>query len=432
MSGHTQRMPRRVAVAALAAALLVPLAPAATAGTASWLRRSRVDLRGARAHMAAVDHDVRAMQRALAAADTRLAISTDRLVGLQARLASTEGAYRRARGRAVLVRYRMAIVNGQLGAARQRLGRHRRSLARHVDGLYRFAGDGGRMLSTLAGADDLREFTTGVSYLGSALRVDRRLLGGDVELTHMVVRARRRMTALRRVQVIEQSLLGRSRDNLRLLAGRQRELTAEIRRLVRARRRALAALHADRAHAAVLVRLLETVTARLADQLRRDQLRAQRRAPPAPAVVPLAPLPLSGPPPAWTGSLPEDGRAWAPAIEAAARRYGVDGRLLAALVWAESAFQPAARSSAGAIGLAQLMPQTAAGLGVDPAVPGQNLQGGARYLSEQLRRFGSTELALAAYNAGPTAVQEAGGVPNIAETQAYVVRVLTLYEQLAA
>lgn len=426
----SQRISRRVAAAALAAALLVPVAPEAAAGTASWLRRSRVDLRGARAHMAAVDHDVWAMQRALAAADTRLAISTDRLAGLRARLASAERAYRRARRRAALVGYRMAIVNGQLRASRRRLGRHRFSLALHVDGLYRFAGDGGRMLSALAGADDLREFTSGVSYLESALRVDRRLLEGDVELNRMVTRARRRMTALRRVQGIEQSLLDRSRDNLRFLAERQREVTGEIRRLVRARRRALATLHADREHAAVLVRLLGTVTARLADQLRRDQLRAERRAPPAPTVDPLAPLPRAGPPPEWAGSLPEEGRTWAVAIEAAARRYGVDGRLFAALVWAESAFQPAARSSAGATGLAQLMPQTAAGLGVDPAVPGQNLQGGARYLSEQLRRFGSTELALAAYNAGPTAVQEAGGVPDIAETQAYVVRVLTLYEQL--
>ncbi|MBW3601124.1 MAG: lytic transglycosylase domain-containing protein [Actinobacteria bacterium] len=241
------------------------------------------------------------------------------------------------------------------------------------------------------------------------------------------------MKTLGRVQALEQSLLGRSRDNLRVLAGRQQRLTAEIRRLTRARRRTLAALHADRAHAAALVRLLEDVTARLADRLRRDRLRAERLAPPLPtgAAVPLAPLPLSGPAPAWAGSLPEEGRQWAPAIEEAARRHGVDGRLLAALVWAESAFQPAARSSAGALGLAQLMPGTAAGMDVDPSVPGQNLQGGARYLSEQLRRFDSTELALAAYNAGPMAVQEAGGVPDIAETQAYVVRVLTLYEQLA-
>ena len=87
-------------------------------------------------------------------------------------------------------------------------------------------------------------------------------------------------------------------------------------------------------------------------------------------------------------------------------------------------------SSAGAIGLAQLMPATAAGLGVDPHDPLQNLEGGARYLRQQLDRFGSFELGLAAYNAGPTRVAQAGGVPAIAETQAYVQVVLDRYVQL--
>jgi soluble lytic murein transglycosylase-like protein len=88
------------------------------------------------------------------------------------------------------------------------------------------------------------------------------------------------------------------------------------------------------------------------------------------------------------------------------------------------------RSHAGAIGLAQLMPGTAAGLGVDPTDPLQNLQGGARYLREQLDRFGTPELALAAYNAGPNRVAQAGGIPRITETQTYVRRVLDTWEQL--
>ena len=90
-------------------------------------------------------------------------------------------------------------------------------------------------------------------------------------------------------------------------------------------------------------------------------------------------------------------------------------------------------SHAGAIGLSQLMPGTAAGLGVDPWDPVQNMVGGARYLRAQLERFGSADLALAAYNAGPGRVESAGRtVPQITETQVYVLRVLERYESLVA
>lgn len=132
----------------------------------------------------------------------------------------------------------------------------------------------------------------------------------------------------------------------------------------------------------------------------------------------------------WKAKLPAAGRVWADAIEAAAGRHGVDPRLLAALVRAESGFRPQARSSAGAIGLAQLMPATARGLGVDPYDPAANLDGGARYLRDMQRRFGSDALALAAYNAGPGRVERSGGIPNIPETRAYVARVLRFYQEL--
>jgi len=112
-------------------------------------------------------------------------------------------------------------------------------------------------------------------------------------------------------------------------------------------------------------------------------------------------------------------------IEAAAAKNGVDPALLRALVRQESGFDPAARSGAGAVGLTQLMPGTAASLGVDPTDPAQALDGGARYLRQQLDRFGGDERkALAAYNAGPGAVARFGGVPPYTETQNYVQRVL--------
>lgn len=112
-------------------------------------------------------------------------------------------------------------------------------------------------------------------------------------------------------------------------------------------------------------------------------------------------------------------------IGAAAAKYGLDPALLKGLIRAESNFDPNAGSPAGAQGLTQLMPATAASLGVtnvhDPA---QAIDGGARYLAQQLKAFaGDVTKALAAYNAGPGAVQRYGGVPPYAETQAYVVRV---------
>jgi soluble lytic murein transglycosylase-like protein len=149
------------------------------------------------------------------------------------------------------------------------------------------------------------------------------------------------------------------------------------------------------------------------------------------ATATAAPTPPAGATPAWASRLPTAGRPWAASIDTAARANGLDGRLLAALVWTESSFRPDAVSHAGAIGLTQLMPGTAAALGVDPWDPPQNLDGGARYLMQQYRRFGSLELALAAYNAGPTRVAAAGpGIPNITETQLYVVKVLDRYAHL--
>lgn len=104
----------------------------------------------------------------------------------------------------------------------------------------------------------------------------------------------------------------------------------------------------------------------------------------------------------------------------AARRHGVPEDLFLRLVQQESGWKPRARSHKGAIGLAQLMPGTAQVLGVNPHDPYQNLEGGARYLAQQYRTFGSWRLALAAYNAGPGAVQKYGGVPPFKETRNYV------------
>jgi len=116
---------------------------------------------------------------------------------------------------------------------------------------------------------------------------------------------------------------------------------------------------------------------------------------------------------------------FAVALTQAAKNANLSPTLLSALVWQESRWNPQAVSPKGAMGLAQLMPATARDLGVNPADPVQNLQGGARYLRYLLDQFGGdVEKALAAYNAGPARVQRANGVPAIAETRAYVASIV--------
>lgn len=115
---------------------------------------------------------------------------------------------------------------------------------------------------------------------------------------------------------------------------------------------------------------------------------------------------------------------YAPMARAAAQRHGVPVRLFMALVTQESGWNPTALSHKGAIGLAQLMPGTARALGVNPRDPGENLDGGARYLAMQYRKFRSWRLALAAYNAGPEAVERHNGVPPYRETRNYVAAIL--------
>lgn len=112
-------------------------------------------------------------------------------------------------------------------------------------------------------------------------------------------------------------------------------------------------------------------------------------------------------------------------IESAARKYDLPAPLVRAVIRAESNFDPNAVSACGAKGLMQLMDATAAWLGVrDSFDPAANIEGGAKYLRKMLDRYGDVTLALAAYNAGPGAVDRCGGVPPFRETQVYVQRVL--------
>jgi soluble lytic murein transglycosylase-like protein len=118
------------------------------------------------------------------------------------------------------------------------------------------------------------------------------------------------------------------------------------------------------------------------------------------------------------GSVPYSGL-----FTAAGAKYGVSPKLLAAIAKVESNYNPSAVSKAGAQGLMQIMPSTAAGLGVNPLDPAQAIDGAARIMAGNLKQFGSLPMAIAAYNAGGGAVKKYGGIPPFAETQAYVPKV---------
>lgn len=118
------------------------------------------------------------------------------------------------------------------------------------------------------------------------------------------------------------------------------------------------------------------------------------------------------------------------AISNASKTYGIDENMIRAIIKQESSFQPFALSTSGAMGLMQLMPETAKWLSVnEPYNIEQNIMGGTRYFKEQLNTFGSVELALAAYNSGPNNVRKYNGIPPISQTQNFVKNVLRYYRQ---
>jgi soluble lytic murein transglycosylase-like protein len=127
---------------------------------------------------------------------------------------------------------------------------------------------------------------------------------------------------------------------------------------------------------------------------------------------------------------PVDRARWDPQIRAAARLHGVDAALIHAVISAESAYDPFARSAQGARGLMQLIPATGARYGATNLLdPAQNIDAGTRYLKDLIAQFGKLELALAAYNAGEGAVQRHGAIPPYPETRAYVPKVLAYYKR---
>ncbi len=130
-----------------------------------------------------------------------------------------------------------------------------------------------------------------------------------------------------------------------------------------------------------------------------------------------------------TEALPIADKPLADLVREASAKFGVDPKLVSAVAEVESGGNQNAVSGAGAVGVMQLMPETAAGLGVNPYDEKENVEGGAKYIKEMLDTFGGdVKKAVAAYNAGPQAVKDYGGVPPYRETQNYVNKVLDIYQ----
>ena len=272
------------------------------------------------------------------------------------------------------------------------------------------------LLRGIAGAGDWHELVVTLETVGRLVDDDAELVERGAQATRETAQLRSVVAAARRDAVNAAKAAAQEARRVSRLEEEQAEAVAATEQAREDRAALLARLEDDTEVQAALVADLEARVAEL-------ELAAESVL--VPVEVDLDPY---GPPPGWAAGLDDRGRTWAAAVDAAAARHGVDGRLLAALVWTESGFRPEAVSSAGALGLAQLMPDTARGLGVDPRDPLDNLDGGARYLRRQLEAYGRVDLALAAYNAGPGRVQTR--IPQITETRLYVRRVLERYERL--
>jgi len=184
---------------------------------------------------------------------------------------------------------------------------------------------------------------------------------------------------------------------------------------------------ADPTHNPDLLATLETQFSTLFKQLSKEFAALEKRLTQA-----IAQLAKSVPSPDVQAPEPSAGHApqrYGRIVNAAAQRHEIDPALLTSVIGQESGFDPRAVSKAGAMGLMQLMPDTARSLGVkDPFDPAQNVEGGARLLRQLLDRYhGRVDYALAAYNAGAGAVDRYGGIPPYAETQQYVRSILTAY-----
>lgn len=419
---RAQRRRRPLAVC-IAASLLVVSAGAASGAPPDDVDSARDQLAAASRDLDEVAAAIREVGDAVAASDERLRAATTSLSQVRAQLVDAAETAEAASEVERAAAAELADASSLLADLGDRHREGRDLLAEQAVAAYKHGGDvtAGRLISGMVRAGDLHEVAVARDVIGRVLTDQRDAVDADIALTRATAEASSTVGDTRRRALDAARVAATERRRVEDLVAEQELLVATVEQEAATRRETLARLEADATARAVLVRDLEARVAAM--ELAAVSVRV-------PVRVDLA---LDGPPPSWAVGLPPAGRPWAATVDAVAASEGIDGRLLAALVWTESNFQPDAVSHAGAYGMAQLMPGTARGLGVDPRDPVANLTGGARYLRHQLDAFGRVDLALAAYNAGPGRVRSAGNaVPNIVETQLYVVRVLDRYEKLSA
>lgn len=409
----------------VAPAMAAPAPPAVVSGATSVeeLQRLRDQLAAAGGDLGALDAAVSAATSQLDQIEGRLHTAAADLTAVQADLEVAERARAVAAAEAAETTEQLVAANEELGRARSRAGRQQDALSSRVRSMWKYGGSdpGSMMLEGLARSHTLHDASMTMRTVEDLVESDRALADQAADAIRAEARVRARVATVQRAARAAEARTAAERDRVATLVQRQASLVGSLDGERAAKSAVLEALSADRLATTRLVEHLESRVQAMADALATALVQANPDAR------------FDGPMPAWAGGLPPRGRELAPAIAGAAAVAGVDARLLAALVWSESNFHPGAVSHAGAIGLSQLMPGTAAGLRVDPWDPRQNMVGGARYLRTQLRHFGTADLALAAYNAGPGRVEAAGRrVPQITETQVYVLRVLERYEALVA
>jgi len=415
---------RRSAARTLLSACLAVTVLAGAAGpavaTGDELSRSRTELTEAARSLEELRIEVRRIGDEVAALDEALRAATTEQARLAEELADAETVLAERRAHLERARRVVAARDETLAATLVAWHAGRERLAARAVHLYkRGNGLGSQVLVRgVTTATDWHEVTVTLETVARLAEDDRPALQSSADTTRELAGLRADADAARAEAAVHERAAAAAHEEVAHLQEAATATAARIDRTLSDRREVLSRLEDDEAARSVLVADLEAAVARL--ELAASQVFV-------PIQVDLDPY---GAPPTWAAGLPGEGPRWAAAIDATARRYGIDGRLLAALVWSESGFSAGAVSHAGALGLAQLMPGTAAGLGVDPRDPLQNLDGGARYLRTQLEAFGRVDLALAAYNAGPGRVRQAGGVPAITETQLYVPRVLERYHRL--
>jgi len=401
---------------AVAAALAAP--PTVAAPSIDTARR---ELHSAERQLEALRSDVRRMVGEIATLDARLLDATTELEHVREELERAERELVGARESQRRAAEALEAVDDELEGALAGWRDRRERLTDQAVHAYKHGRSGALdlMVGGVARASDWHEVTVTLETVGRMVEDERALVDEAVGRTRETAGARAEVGSARSRALAAARGAAREQRRVERLLARQEALVAAIRRERKERASALSALEAD-----------TEARAELVAELRRQVVALELGK--VSAIVPIDhDVDLDGPLPVWAGVLPDTGRGYAPAIHAIASRHGVDPRLLAAVVWAESAFRADAVSHGGAVGLSQLMPATARGIGVDPYDPIQNLDGGARYLRAQLDRFGSVELAVAAYNAGPGRVAAGGRVPDIVETEVYVLRVLDRYAELA-